>query len=105
MSLGQVASKIHTGSKSAPPLWLTQGFRPFFFAAAIWSIGALAIWIAMLAMGHSLPSIFDPLSWHIHEMLFGFGMAAAAGFLLTAVPNWTKRPAVSSGVLASLLGL
>jgi uncharacterized protein involved in response to NO len=105
MSVAQLASRIHTGSKSEPPLWLTQGFRPFFFVAAIWSIGALAIWIAMLATGRALPSIFDPLSWHIHEMLFGFGLAAAAGFLLTAVPNWTKRPAVSGKLLASLVGL
>ncbi|WP_020174449.1 NnrS family protein [Methyloferula stellata] len=105
MSVAQLASRIHTGSKSEPPLWLTQGFRPFFFAAAIWSIGTLVIWIAMLATGRALPSIFDPLSWHVHEMLFGFCMAAAAGFLLTAVPNWTKRPAVSGRVLASLVGL
>ena len=27
--------------------------------------------------------------WHSHEMLYGFVMAAVAGFLLTAVPSWT----------------
>jgi uncharacterized protein involved in response to NO len=87
------------------PVWLTQGFRPFFLSAAIWSFTALALWIAMLAGALELPSRFDPLSWHIHEMLFGFGMAAAAGFLLTAVPNWTKRLPVSGAPLACLFGL
>lgn len=87
------------------PLWLSQGFRPFFLATAIWSATALALWIGMLAVGSELPSRFDPLSWHIHAMLFGFGMAAAAGFLLTAMPSWTKRPPVSGAPLATLFGL
>ena len=52
-----------------------------------------------------MPSRFDPLTWHIHEMLFGFVMAAVAGFLLTAIPNWTQRLPVSGGPLALLAGL
>lgn len=88
MAIAPTASKSRLAS---PPTWLSQGFRPFFLAAALWSVAALALWISMLAMGWTLPSRFDPLSWHIHEMLFGFGLAAAAGFLLTAVPNWTQR--------------
>ena len=72
------------------PVFLTQGFRPFFLAAGLWAGAALTLWIVMLAMGLALPSRFDPLSWHIHEMLFGFAMAVIAGFLLTAIPNWTK---------------
>jgi uncharacterized protein involved in response to NO len=47
----------------------------------------------------------DPLSWHIHEMLFGFVMAAIGGFLLTAIPNWTKRLPVRAFPLAVLAGL
>jgi NnrS protein len=43
----------------------------------------------MFATGSTLPSQFEPLARHIHEMLFGFVMAAIAGFLLTAIPNWT----------------
>jgi uncharacterized protein involved in response to NO len=52
-----------------------------------------------------LPSRFDPLSWHVHEMLFGFVMAAVAGFLLTAIPNWTGRLPVRGLGLAALAGL
>ena len=58
----------------------------------------------MFAGGAVLPSRFDPLAWHIHEMLFGFAMAAIAGFLLTAIPNWTGRPPVAGIGLALLAG-
>jgi uncharacterized protein involved in response to NO len=87
------------------PTFFTQGFRPFFIAAGVWSAAALAVWIVLLVAGTTLPSQLDPLAWHIHEMLFGFVMAAVAGFLLTAIPNWTGRPPVSGGLLASLAGL
>src|SRR5271169_5047710 len=59
----------------------------------------------MLTAGIEIPSRFDPLAWHIHEMLFGFVIAAIAGFLLTAIPNWTGRPPVNGGPLATLVGL
>lgn len=59
----------------------------------------------MFTTGAVLPSRFDPLAWHIHEMLFGFVMAAVAGFLLTAIPNWTGRSPVGGGLLALLIGL
>jgi uncharacterized protein involved in response to NO len=53
--------------------------------------------------GAALPSRFDPLTWHIHAMLFGFVFAAIAGFMLTAIPNWTGRPPVRGAALAGLL--
>ena len=87
------------------PVFLTQGFRPFFLAAGLWAGAALTLWMVMLATGTALPSRFDPLSWHIHEMLFGFVMAAVAGFLLTAIPNWTKRLPIRGFPLALLAGL
>jgi uncharacterized protein involved in response to NO len=87
-----------------PPL-LTAGFRPFFLAAATWSVLALAAWLAMFSAGIDLPSRFDPMTWHIHEMLFGFIMAAVGGFLLTAIPNWTNRAPVTGAPLAVLAAL
>jgi uncharacterized protein involved in response to NO len=87
------------------PAFLTQGFRPFFLAAGLWSATAIGLWIVMFATGIALPSRFDPLTWHIHEMLFGFVMAVVAGFLLTAIPNWTQRLPISSEPLALLAGL
>lgn len=69
------------------------GFRTFFLLAALASPLALACWLAFLFLGHRPPGSLDPLLWHAHEMLFGFVGAMVAGFLLTAVPNWTGRPA------------
>lgn len=87
------------------PAVLTWGFRPFFLAAGLWAVVALAIWIVVLHTGLALSSRLDPLAWHIHEMLFGFVMAAVAGFLLTAIPNWTGRQPISGAPLGFLTGL
>ncbi len=84
---------------------LSYGFRPFFLAAALWAAIALALWITMLLTGLELPSRLAPLDWHIHEMLFGFVPAAVAGFLLTAISNWTGRRPVSGALLGLLLSL
>lgn len=73
-------------------LW-SLAFRPFFLAASIWSALAVALWIVLFLAGVALPSRFDPLTWHIHAMLFGFVLAAIAGFMLTAIAVWTGRPA------------
>lgn len=70
---------------------LTQGFRPFFLLAALWAALALMLWVLSLEGWLTVPSVLDPVSWHIHEMLYGFIAAAVAGFLLTAIPNWTGR--------------
>lgn len=82
--------------------FLSYGFRPFFLASALWAFIALALWMVVLKTGTALPSRFDPLAWHIHEMFFGFVMAAIAGFLLTAIPNWTGRQPVSGALLGLL---
>lgn len=83
-------------------LW-SLGFRPFFLAASLWSALALAIWIGLFMMGWPLPSRFGPLLWHIHAMLFGFVVAAVAGFMLTAIPNWTGRRPIRGAALAGLV--
>ncbi len=80
-------------------------FRPFFLAAASWAALALALWMVVFFTGAALPTRFDPLTWHIHAMLFGFVLAAIAGFMLTAIPSWTGRPPIRGAALASLLAL
>jgi len=84
---------------------LQLGFRPFFLAAGLWAVLAMALWLAQLAGHLILPSALDPISWHAHEMIFGYAMAAVAGFLLTAVPNWTGRLPVRGAPLAGLAAL
>jgi uncharacterized protein involved in response to NO len=87
------------------PAVLSYAFRPMFLAAGSWAILSLVLWLAVFLGYIQLPTRFDPLAWHIHEMLFGFVMAAVAGFLLTAIPNWTNRLPVRGYPLALLTGL
>ena len=84
------------------PAVLSFGFRPFFLLGALWAALAMALWVAMLAGKLTLPTAFDPVSWHAHEFLFGYLGAVIAGFLLTAVPNWTGRLPVTGWPLAAL---
>jgi uncharacterized protein involved in response to NO len=90
---------------AASPAFLRGGFRPFFFGGAVWAVLALAIWMTFLTHGLQLPSAFDPLAWHRHEMLFGFVGAVIAGFLLTTIPNWTGFLPIAGAPLASLFAL
>lgn len=90
---------------AAAPPFLRGGFRPFFFGAAAYAVIALALWLLALGGGIELPSAFEPLAWHRHEMLFGFVGGVVAGFLLTAIPNWTGRLPIAGPPLAALFGL
>lgn len=82
-------------------LW-SRGFRPFFLAGGFWAATAIAVWPPLFAGDISLPTAFSPQDWHVHEMIYGFGAAVVAGFLLTAVPNWTGRLPVAGRPLAAL---
>ncbi|WP_375699039.1 NnrS family protein [Pseudophaeobacter sp. TrK17] len=73
------------------PALFSYGFRPFFLFGTIWAVVAMLVWLAALTGAIDLPTRFDPVSWHAHEFLFGYLGAVLAGFLLTAVPNWTGR--------------
>lgn len=84
------------------PAVLSAGFRPFFLLAGLWAAIAVPVWLAVFTGRMTLPTAFDPIAWHAHEMLFGFVQAAVAGFLLTAVPNWTGRMPIQGWCLAGL---
>lgn len=101
MNSGRIA--IPRYRSIAGPALFAQGFRPFFLGAGIWAAGALALWLGNLFGAIALPSLFDPLAWHIHEMLFGYVVATIAGFLLTAIPNWTGRMPLQGMPLATLV--
>lgn len=86
----------------AGPALFSYGFRPFFLSGAIWAGLSVPLWIWSLMGG---PAIAGHRDWHIHEMLFGVLPAIVAGFLTTAVPNWTGRMPVIGGKLALLWSL
>ena len=81
---------------------LSAGFRPFFLLSALWSTLAIPLWLISFAGEGALPSVLPPLVWHVHEMVFGFGAATIAGFLLTAIPDWTGRMPLKGVPLACL---
>lgn len=87
------------------PALLSYGFRPFFLFAGIWAAFAMGVWIVLLTGRDPLPIAFAPTDWHVHAFVFGYLSAVIAGFLLTAVPNWTGRLPVVGWPLAGLVGL
>ncbi|HEX8591683.1 MAG TPA: NnrS family protein [Pseudomonas sp.] len=92
------------GPKSIAPLW-RLGFRPFFLAGAAFAVVAIGVWVGMLQGWLAWQPSGGALAWHRHEMLFGFAAAIIAGFLLTAVQNWTGQPGLSGQPLIALFAL
>ncbi len=94
-------ARIRARRAYSGPVFLSGAFRPFFLAASVWAIVAIAIWMSwfngLIGKDYALGA-----HWHIHEMLFGFAAAAVAGFILTAVPNWTGRLPVRGWSLGAL---
>ncbi len=84
----------------AGPALFAYGFRPFFLAAGAWAAFGILLWLPQFLGLMTLPTVFGPLDWHIHEMLYGYVAASIAGFLLTAIPNWTGRLPVCGWPLA-----
>jgi uncharacterized protein involved in response to NO len=98
---------LRTGASrriGAPALW-QRGFRPFFLAAGVYGCLFVAAWTLAWRGAFAAPAWLLPMWWHGHEMLFGVVAAAIAGFLLTATPVWTGRPALRGRPLAALLAL
>ena len=84
-------------------LW-NLGFRPFYLLASFFSAFSVLLWAAQYSGW--LPSGYLPgFVWHAHEMLFGYTTAVVAGFLLTAVPNWTREPTPTGVWLMALAAL
>jgi uncharacterized protein involved in response to NO len=87
-------------SPDKTPVLLSYAFRPFFLLNGVFAMLIVFLWV-MTIHGAGLPGATP--YWHSHEMLIGFAMAAVAGFSLTAVANWTGRPAIKGMPLALLL--
>lgn len=82
---------------------MSYAFRPFFLLNGLFAIVVISIWL-MALHGSRFGSVSTTLPyWHGHEMVVGFGLAAVAGFVLTAVATWTGRPAVQGKWLGVLV--
>lgn len=84
------------------PAILSYGFRPFFLMGAIYGGLIILVWLPVLSGSLAVHSVFGPVDWHAHELLFGYLSAIITGFLLTAIPNWTGRLPVRGLPLALL---
>lgn len=78
------------------------GFRTFFALAGLSALILIVLWNAIFNGTLTAENYFSNSFWHAHEMLLGYSVAVIAGFLLTAVKNWTGKPTVSGSQLAGL---
>jgi uncharacterized protein involved in response to NO len=78
------------------------GFRVFFALAGLSALILIVLWNAIFKGTLTVDNYFAPNYWHAHEMLLGYSVAVIAGFLLTAVKNWTGKPTLTGDKLAGL---
>ncbi len=93
-----------SGRMAEQRIWPQSGFlaaaaRPMFLLAGLWAAASVALWQWAPGLMATLP---DPLMWHVHEMTFGFGGAAAAGYLCSAVSSWTGRAPCKGAPVAAI---
>ncbi len=107
-----MATPLHTLKPPAQPASprgfapFALGFRPFFLSAGVYAVLMMGLWLLTLR-GTITPTGLSPFIWHGHEMVYGYTVAVIAGFLLTAVQNWTgiRMPAGRPLALLFLLWL
>ncbi len=99
---GSVVAERQVG-RSLPIFRLA--FRPLFLLGAMFSIICVSLWSLAWAGFFVFTPYGGGLFWHSHEMLFGFAAAIIAGFLLTAVRNWTGVSSVHGASLALLVAI
>ncbi|MDP2377575.1 NnrS family protein, partial [Reyranella sp.] len=85
------------------PALLSYGFRPFFLLGSTWAGIEVLAWLPMFYGELTVATVFSPRDWHVHELLFGYVPAIVAGFLLTAIPNWTGRLPLQGRSLGGLV--
>ncbi len=100
-----MASPAPTRKEDTGFIMFERAFRPFFPGAALFAAIAIPLWILSLETDLETPSGFSPRDYHVHEMIFGYLGAVLAGFLFTAMPNWTGQPALAGSRLALLSAL
>ncbi|MGP0594247.1 NnrS family protein [Nitrospira sp. T9] len=100
-----MTNPTNQGSRIQGLAFFSYGFRPFFLSAAVFAGVALPIWAMILSGVDNTDFLYVPREWHVHEMIFGFLPAVIAGFLFTAMPNWTDRPPIKGLPLMVLWAL
>lgn len=92
----------HSGPLNNGMTFFALGFRPFFLFAGFAAVILIGLWLLIYRGTLPAPGYYGAIAWHGHEMLFGYTVAVVAGFLLTAVKNWTGIQTPRYGALAGL---
>jgi len=71
------------------------GFRPFFLLSGLSALLLMGMWVSIYIGKFENSYFASPSVWHSHEMFFGYAVAVIAGFLLTAVQNWTGSKTIT----------
>ena len=79
-----------------------MGFRAFFALAGLSALALITVWNSLSNGSLHIDNYYPVINWHAHEMLLGYSTAVIAGFLLTAVRNWTNTQTVTPDQLVSL---
>jgi uncharacterized protein involved in response to NO len=82
---------------------LALGFRPFYLLASVFAVVAILLWLISITGRFQFGAYLQGVFWHSHEMLFGYIVAVMAGFLFTAVRNWTGLPTPSGVTLGGIV--
>lgn len=98
-------SIVSAVTKEPPLTVFAYAFRPFFLLGALYAALSVLLWAGYLLQFPAPIALPLTSQWHAHEMLYGFVPAAIAGFLLTAITNWTGTNPLSDARLAALVGL
>lgn len=99
----ELAARSGTAAATGFSLW-ALGFRPFYLLASGFAAVSIALWIVQYAGLLPIAYLRGPV-WHAHEMIYGYTVAVIAGFLFTAVRNWTGRPTPTGGWLIAACAL
>ena len=82
------------------------GFRPFFLSAGAFAVIGILLWTAIYSFNwQGLNAAYPPITWHAHEMIFGYTLAVVAGFLLTAIKNWIGQQTLHQAPLLLLTAI
>lgn len=100
MALNQIENPTPRAALPGWPVW-RLGLRPMYLLAASFACLAIPLWLFEFQGGIRAQGLTG-IAWHAHEMLFGYAVAVIAGFLLTAVQNWTGAATLSGKPLAAL---
>lgn len=85
--------------------FFSEGVFLFFPVSACYAVLMPFIWVVFYQLSYPGTNFIPPQQWHAHEMIFGFYSAALAGFLCSAIAEWTDTRPLNQEKLLLLLAL